>query len=110
VAGAQAHPEIRDRTIWEMPPHAIRIAWGERRGPPGRYPRPLIPLWADRIELRQDGRVAGEHRRVFGRGQTVYDPWHYVPVLVRKEARASTTDADAKPLEVFIKRLLWILA
>jgi hypothetical protein len=26
----------------------------------------------------------GEHPRCFGRGQTVYDPWHYVPVLARK--------------------------
>jgi hypothetical protein len=28
--------------------------------------------------------VVGEHPRCFGRGQTVYDPWHYVPVLARK--------------------------
>ena len=47
--------------------------------------RPVeIRAYADRIELRQDGCVVGEHRRVFGRGQTVYDPWHYVPVLARK--------------------------
>ncbi len=26
----------------------------------------------------------GEHARCFGRGETVYDPWHYVPVLTRK--------------------------
>ena len=39
---------------------------------------------ADRIELRQDGRIVGEHARCFGREQTVYDPWHYVPVLARK--------------------------
>ena len=26
----------------------------------------------------------GEHRRCFGRGDTIYDPWHYVPVLARK--------------------------
>ena len=26
----------------------------------------------------------GEHARVFGRDQTVFDPWHYVPVLARK--------------------------
>jgi len=25
-----------------------------------------------------------EHRRSYGRGETVYDPWHYVPVLARK--------------------------
>lgn len=40
--------------------------------------------FADRIELRQDGRIVGQDPRVFGRGQTVYDPWHYVPVLARK--------------------------
>jgi hypothetical protein len=25
-----------------------------------------------------------EHRRSTGRGETIYDPWHYVPVLVGK--------------------------
>ena len=32
------------------------------------------------------GRTAGRRRacRAFGRDQTVYDPWHYVPVLARK--------------------------
>ena len=47
--------------------------------------RPVeIRAYADRIELRQDGRIVGNHRRAFGRGETVYYPWHYVPVLVRK--------------------------
>jgi hypothetical protein len=47
--------------------------------------RPVeLRAYAERIELRQDGRIVGQHRRVFGRGQTVYDPWHYVPVLARK--------------------------
>jgi hypothetical protein len=47
--------------------------------------RPIeIRAYAERIEIRQDGRVVGAHRRAFGRGQTVYDPWHYVPVLARK--------------------------
>jgi hypothetical protein len=26
----------------------------------------------------------GEHPRSFARNQTIYDPWHYVPVLARK--------------------------
>ena len=30
------------------------------------------------------GKVVGEHVRRFGRNQTVYDPWHYLPVLARK--------------------------
>ena len=47
--------------------------------------RPVeVRAYAERIELRQDGRIVGQHSRVFGRGQTVYDPWHYVPVLARK--------------------------
>ena len=47
--------------------------------------RPVeIRAYADRIEIRQDGRIVGEHARAFGRDQTVYDPWHYVPVLARK--------------------------
>ena len=47
--------------------------------------RPVeIHAYADRIVVRQDGEVVGEHRRRFGRDQTIYDPWHYVPVLARK--------------------------
>ncbi len=47
--------------------------------------RPVeVRAYAERIEIRQDGRVVGDHARAFGRGQTVYDPWHYVPVLARK--------------------------
>jgi len=47
--------------------------------------RPVeIRAYADRIELRQDGRSVGEHPRCFGRDRTVFDPWHYVPVLARK--------------------------
>lgn len=39
---------------------------------------------AARIELRQDGCLVGGHRRYFGRGRTVSDPWHHVPVLACK--------------------------
>jgi transposase len=47
--------------------------------------RPVeIHAYADRIVIRQDGAIVGEHRRAFGRGKTIYDPWHYVPVLARK--------------------------
>ena len=30
------------------------------------------------------GRIVAEHPRCYGRGETTYDPWHYVPVLARK--------------------------
>ena len=47
--------------------------------------RPVeIHAYADRIVIWQDGEVVGEHDRRFGRQQTAYDPWHYVPVLTRK--------------------------
>ena len=47
--------------------------------------RPVeIQAYADRIVIRQDGRIVAEHSRCYGRGETVYDPWHYVPVLARK--------------------------
>ena len=47
--------------------------------------RPVeIHAYADRIVIRQDGRRVAEHPRSFGRGETIYDPWHYVPVLARK--------------------------
>ena len=34
--------------------------------------------------IRCDGAVVGEHARQFGRDHTAFDPWHYLPVLVRK--------------------------
>jgi hypothetical protein len=47
--------------------------------------RPVdVHAYADRIVIRQDGQIVGEHLRSFGRGETIYDPWHYVPVLARK--------------------------
>ena len=47
--------------------------------------RPVeVHAYADRIVIRQDGVVVGDHARAFGRGKVVYDPWHYVPVLARK--------------------------
>jgi transposase len=110
-AKAHRHPELRDRTIWEAfeaerPSlvacagrfdgfHAVPAAVSKTclvRFDNNKYSvaasavgRPVeIRAYADRIELRQDGRIVGQHRRCFGRDQTVFDPWHYVPVLVRK--------------------------
>jgi transposase len=110
-AKAHRHPELRDRTIWEafeaerpnFIPYAGRFD-GFHAVPASvsktclvcfdknKYSvaasavgRPVeIRAYADRIELRQDGRPVGEHRRCFGRDQTIFDPWHYVPVLARK--------------------------
>jgi len=47
--------------------------------------RPVeVHAYADHIVIRQDGRIVAEYPRSFGRGETVYDPGHYVPVLARK--------------------------
>ena len=47
--------------------------------------RPVqIRAYASRIVILQNGLVVGEHARAFGRDRTIYDPWHYVPVLERK--------------------------
>ena len=47
--------------------------------------RPVdIYAYADRIVIRQNGEIVGEHPRSFGRDRIEYDPWHYVPVLARK--------------------------
>jgi transposase len=110
-AKAHAHPERPERTIWEvfeeerpkLTPyrgrfdgfHALPASVSKTclvRFDNNRYSvsasavgRPVdIYAYADRVVIRQDGRIVAEHRRSYGRGETVYDPWHYVPVLARK--------------------------
>src|SRR5256714_4411368 len=110
-AKAHKHPELIDCTIWqafeaERPRlvqitgpfdgfHATQVAVSKTclvRFDNNKYSvasravgRPVeIQAYADRIVIRQDGTMVGEHRRRFGRGATIYDPWHYVPVLARK--------------------------
>jgi hypothetical protein len=46
--------------------------------------RVQLRAYADRIAVFLDGERVAEHARRFGRHQTVYDPWHYLPVLARK--------------------------
>ena len=110
-AKAHRHPECGDRTIWEVFEderqklaqlrgrfdgfHAVSAAVSKTclvRFDNNKYSvkasaigRPVeIPAHADRIVIRQDGIAAGERPRSFGREETIYDPWHYVPVLARK--------------------------
>ena len=44
----------------------------------------LVRVYADRIVVVLDGEVVADHPRSFKRHQVVYDPWHYLPVLLRK--------------------------
>jgi transposase len=110
-AKAHRHPELTDRTIWEVfeaeRPKLVAYAGrfdGFHASPASvsktclvrfdnnKYSvaasavgRPVeVHAYADRIVIRQDGQVVAEHPRSFGRGETIYDPWHYVPVLARK--------------------------
>jgi len=99
---AHKHPELPDKTIWqvfeeERPKlipvpgrfdgfHAtqasvsktclVRFDTNKYSVPSRAVGRPVeVHAYADRIAIRQDGAVIAEHRRLFGRGQTVYDPW-----------------------------------
>jgi hypothetical protein len=44
----------------------------------------LVRSHAERIVVLLDDVVVADHTRSFKRDQIVYDPWHYLPVLVRK--------------------------
>jgi transposase len=47
--------------------------------------RPVqVHAYGDRIIIRRDGQVIADHVRQFGRGHCIFDPWHYLPVLIRK--------------------------
>ena len=110
-AKAHPHPERPEQTVWEVfeeerPKlvayrgrfdgfHALPASVSKTclvRFDNNKYSvnasavgRPVeIHAYADRIVIRQDGRIVAEHRRSYGRGETIYDPWHYVPVLARK--------------------------
>jgi transposase len=110
-AKAHHHPELTGQTIWEvfeaerpkLVPYAgrfdgfhavpasvsktclVRFDNNKYSVAASAVGRPVeVQAYANRIVIRQDGRVVGEHSRSFGRGETIYDPWHYVPVLARK--------------------------
>src|SRR3546814_18588675 len=49
------------------------------------FPHPAeVHAYATRIVIRQGNDIVAEHARRYGRDQTIYDPWHYVPVLAKK--------------------------
>src|SRR6266849_4351484 len=110
-AKAHRHPELIEQTIWEvfeaerpkLVPYAgrfngfhavpasvsktclVRFDNNKYSVAASAVGRPVeVHAYADHIVIRQDGRIVAEHPRSFGRGETVYDPWHYVPVLARK--------------------------
>jgi hypothetical protein len=44
----------------------------------------LVRVYADRIVALLGEEIVADHPRSFKRDQVVYDPWHYLPVLMRK--------------------------
>jgi hypothetical protein len=44
----------------------------------------LVHTHAERVCVWLDDELVADHPRSFKREQVVYDPWHYLPVLVRK--------------------------
>lgn len=59
-----------------------------------------VRAYADRIIVRCAGEVVAEHARCFGRGRTIYDPWHYLPVLAHRRrcgGAANQADLGASP-------------
>lgn len=43
-----------------------------------------IRAYATRLVIISNGNIIAEHQRQFGRDKTVYNPWHYLPLLERK--------------------------
>jgi hypothetical protein len=105
------HPEFKERTIWDVF-QAERASLMELRGPfdgfvekavrasttclimadHNRYSvdaraagrMVLVRSHAERIVVLFNNEVIGDHPRHFRRDQIIYDPWHYLPVLVKK--------------------------
>jgi len=110
-ARKQAHPEFPDKTIFEVFERE-RGQLIPYRGPFDAYRstpasvsktclvrfdnnkysvmstavgRPVdVYAYADRIVIKQNGTVVGEHPRSFARNHVEYDPWHYLDVLRKK--------------------------
>ena len=106
-----SHPEFKDRTIWDVFQDE-RASLMELRGPFDGFVEKAVRattiylIMADHNRYSVDARAAGrmvlvrshaerlvvlfnnavvaDHPRQFRRDQIVYDPWHYLPVLVRK--------------------------
>ena len=105
------HPEFKERTIWDVFQEE-RLGLVALRGPFDGFVEKAVRatttclVMADRNRYSVDARAAGrmvlvrshaerivvllgdeivaDHPRNFKRDQIIYDPWHYVPVLMKK--------------------------
>jgi transposase len=110
-AKTHPHPDFKDRSVWQvfeaekahmipLPPHFDGYAERPARVSSSslvsfdrnRYSVDCrhvgctvqVRVYAERIVIVWEGQVVGDHQRHFGRDKTIFDPWHYVPVLDRK--------------------------
>lgn len=44
----------------------------------------LVRTYAERVVVLFEDQVVADHPRQFRRDQVIYDPWHYIPVLLKK--------------------------
>jgi len=105
------HPEFKDRTIWEVFQDE-RASLMQLRGPfdgfvekavrasttclimsdHNRYSidaraagrMVLVRSHAERVVVLLGEEVVADHPRCFQRDRIIYDPWHYLPVLMKK--------------------------
>lgn len=63
-----------------------------------------VHAYADRIIIRQDGHIVGEHARRFDRGQTIYDPRCWPLSSVSPESHVGEMFATIAGPPVAIKR------
>src|SRR5664279_5422625 len=105
------HPEFKDRTVWDVFQEE-RASLMELRGPfdgfvekavrasttclimadHNRYSvdaraagrMVLVRSYAERIVVLFDDKMVADHPRQFRRDRIIYDPWHYLPVLMKK--------------------------
>ncbi len=105
------HPEFKDKTVWEVFQEE-RPALMAMRAPfdgfvekavrasttclimadHNRYSvdaraagqTVLVRTYAGRVVVLFEDRIVADHPRKFRRDQIVYDPWHYLPVLLKK--------------------------
>jgi len=110
-AKTHKHPTITDKTVWQVyeqeQPYLTKIppafdGYAER---PARVsPSSLVSFdrnrysvdctlvgqtvqlraYAGKVVIANHGQVVGVHERQFGRGKTIFDPWHYLLALERK--------------------------
>lgn len=110
-AKSHPHPDFKGQTVWQVfeaeKPHLIPLPQpfdGYAERPARVSPSSLVSFdrnrysvdchhvgrtvqlraYANQIVIVWEGQIIGEHQRHFGGGKTIFDPWHYVPVLDRK--------------------------